>query len=196
MPGPGRKGEEALERRPNFEARLPRTRFKYRAGARPGMLNGRAYLDRAAPRLTPEKLLVSAFTRGPFIEPVPGLYWPGLGPWPGRSTLASGFLAFCAAFAFARWRALALVMSSSPYSVAWWSVDDPLRRDVQLCGGRLARLPPRDLSPKMRAKPLSGEPVSGGKAKVASQGPSDHGNGPAVSRRAWSERPGGLPAST
>ncbi len=79
------------------------------------MFNGTAYLDRAAPRFTLAKFLVLAFTRGPFIELAPGSNCPGRIFWPGRSALATRFLAFCAAFAFARWRALALVMSSSPY---------------------------------------------------------------------------------
>ncbi len=79
------------------------------------MFNGTAYLDRAAPRFVPAKFLTLAFTRGPFIELVPGSNCPGRIFWPGRSGLASRFLAFCAAFAFARWRALALVMSASPF---------------------------------------------------------------------------------
>ena len=79
------------------------------------MFNGTAYLDRAAPRLAAPKFLVLAFTRGPFIELAPGSNCPGRIFWPSRSTLAARFLAFCAAFAFARWRALALVMSSSPH---------------------------------------------------------------------------------
>jgi hypothetical protein len=77
--------------------------------------NGTAYLDRAAPRFALEKFLALAFTRGPFIELAPGSNCPGWIFWPGRSALASRFLAFCPAFAFARWRALALVMSSSPF---------------------------------------------------------------------------------
>ncbi len=79
------------------------------------MFNGTAYLDRAAPRLAAPKFLVLAFTRGPFIELAPGSNCPGRIFWPSRSTLAARFLAFCAAFAFARWRAIALVMSSSPH---------------------------------------------------------------------------------
>ncbi len=78
------------------------------------MFNGTAYLDRAAPRLAPATFLVLAFTVGPFIEPVPGSNCPGRSFWPWWSALASRFLDFCTAFAFARWRALALVMSSSP----------------------------------------------------------------------------------
>ena len=79
------------------------------------MFNATAYLDRAAPRFAPAKFLVLAFTPGLFIELAPGSNCPGRIVWPGRSALASRFLAFCAAFAFARWRALALVMSSSPF---------------------------------------------------------------------------------
>ena len=78
------------------------------------MLNGTAYLDRAAPRFTLVKFFTLAFMRGLFIEFGPGSNCPGWIIWSGRSALASRFLAFCAAFAFARWRALALVMSSSP----------------------------------------------------------------------------------
>jgi hypothetical protein len=66
------------------------------------MFNGTAYLDRAAPRLAPAKFLVLAFTAGPFIEPAPGSNCPGRICWLGRSALASRFLDFCAAFAFAR----------------------------------------------------------------------------------------------
>jgi hypothetical protein len=79
------------------------------------MFNGTAYLDRAAPRLAAPKFLVLAFTRGPFIELAPGSNCPGRIFGPGRSAAASRFLTFCDAFAFARWRALALVMSSSPF---------------------------------------------------------------------------------
>ena len=75
---------------------------------------GTTYLDRAAPRLVPPKFLVLAFTNGLFIEPPPKSNLPGGIFWSGWSAFASRFLAFCAAFAFARWRALALVMSSSP----------------------------------------------------------------------------------
>ena len=85
------------------------------------VFNGTVYLDRAAPRLAPAKFLVLAFTRGPFIELDPGSNCPRWIFWPGWSALASRFLAFCPAFAFARRRALALVMSSSPY---------PLRQPV------------------------------------------------------------------
>ena len=77
------------------------------------MFNGSAYLDRAAPRFAPAKFLAPTFVRGLFIEFAPRSNCPGRISWPGRSALASRFLAFCAAFAFARWRALALVMTSS-----------------------------------------------------------------------------------
>ncbi len=90
-----------------------------------------AYLDRTAPRFATAKFLVLAFTRGPFIELAPGLNCPGWIFWPGRSALASRFLAFCPAFAFARWRALALVMSSLPFQVALWNFDDPLRQGAK-----------------------------------------------------------------
>jgi len=102
------------------------------------MFNGTAYLDRAAPRLAPAKFLMLAFTCGLFIEPGPGSNCPGRIFWPGWSALASRFLAFCPAFAFARLRALALVMSSSPFQVAWWNLDDPLRRNVKLFDEYLA----------------------------------------------------------
>lgn len=71
------------------------------------MFDGTAYLDRAAPRFAPAKFLALVFTPGPFIELAPGSNCPGWIFWPGQSALASRFLAFCAAFAFARWRALA-----------------------------------------------------------------------------------------
>ncbi len=79
------------------------------------MFNGTAYLDRAAPRFAPAKFLALVFTRRRFIEPGPGSNCPGWIFWPGRSALAARLLALCAAFAFARWRALALVISSSPF---------------------------------------------------------------------------------
>ena len=79
------------------------------------MFDGTTYLDRAAPRFAPAKFLALVFTRRRFIEPGPGSNCPGWIFWPGRSALASRFPAFWAAFAFARWRALALVISSSPF---------------------------------------------------------------------------------
>ena len=81
--------------------------------ARP--VSGTAYLDRAPPRLTLAWFLALVLTPGPVIEPGPGSNCPGRIFWPGRPALTSRFLAFCAAFAFARWRALALVMSSSSF---------------------------------------------------------------------------------
>ena len=72
------------------------------------------YLDRADPRLVLAKFLASTFMRGLFGELSPGSNCPGRVSEPGRSAPALLFLAFRAAFAFARWRALAFVMSSSP----------------------------------------------------------------------------------
>ena len=95
------------------------------------MFNGTAYLDRAAPRLATAKFLVLAFMRGLLIEPGPGSNCPGRTCWPGRSALAFRFVAFCAAFAFARWRALALVMFSSPFYIALWDFDHPLGQNVK-----------------------------------------------------------------
>ncbi len=95
------------------------------------MSNSTAYLDRADPRLVREKFLELKFMAGLFIEPDPGSNWPGRICWPGRSALASRFLAFCTAFAFARWRALALVMSSSPFQVSLWDFYDPLCQNAK-----------------------------------------------------------------
>ena len=92
---------------------------------------GTSYLDRAAPRFTPAKVMTFTFLPGPFIEFVPGSNCPGWIFWPGRSALAFRFLAFCAAFAFARWRALALVMSSSPLEVLLWGFDSRFRQSVK-----------------------------------------------------------------
>ena len=99
------------------------------------MFCGTAYLDRAAPRCVRAKFLALTFTRGLFIEPAPGSNCPGrIFFWPGRSVLASRFLGFCAAFAFARSRALALVMSSSPFYNALSDFDAPVRQSVKpLC---------------------------------------------------------------
>jgi hypothetical protein len=134
------------------------------------VFNGTAYLDRAAPRFAPAKFLVLAFTRGPFIELAPGSNCPGRISWPGRSALASRFLAFCGAFAFARWRDLALVMSSSPFQVALSNFDDPLRQSVkpfcEYLSVGLTVLPPPEISPKIRKKSLSGD-----KTKVVSPVP-------------------------
>jgi len=79
------------------------------------MFPGGTYLDRAAPRLAPAKFLLPIFTAGLFIEPAPGSNCPGRILSSCPSALASRFPVFRAAFAFARWRALALVMSSSPF---------------------------------------------------------------------------------
>ncbi len=92
------------------------------------MFNSRAYLDRAAPHFAREKFLALAFTRELFIELAPGSNCPGRIFWPGRSASPSSFLTFCAAFAFARRRALSLVMSSSPFEVALWRVIQPKER--------------------------------------------------------------------
>jgi hypothetical protein len=74
---------------------------------------------------------------GLLIEPDPGSNFPGRICWPGWSALASRFLAFCAAFAFARWRALALVMSSSPFQDLIWNFYDPLRHNaIPFCAFR------------------------------------------------------------
>lgn len=99
------------------------------------MINGMAYLDRAPPRLAPAKFLVLGFMRGLLIEPAPGSNCPGRICWSGLSALASRFLIFCAPFAFARWRALALVMTSSPNEIPLWAFDDPLcqKRQIFLC---------------------------------------------------------------
>jgi hypothetical protein len=80
------------------------------------MFGGTAYRDRAAPRLVSAKFLVLTFTIGLEMEFGPGSNWPDrtfCSDWPA---LASRFWAFCAALAFARWRALALVMSHPPFS--------------------------------------------------------------------------------
>jgi len=99
------------------------------------MSHGPAYLDRAVPRLAREKFLMLKFMAGLLIEPDPGSNCPGRICWPGRSALASRFLAFCPAFAFARWRALALVMSWSPLQVSTWDFYDPLGQNANpFCG--------------------------------------------------------------
>jgi len=79
------------------------------------MFDGPAYLDRAAPRFAPAKFLAWVFVFGPFIEPDPGSNFPGRIFGAGRLASAFRFLVFCAAFAFARRRAFALVMSASPF---------------------------------------------------------------------------------
>ena len=77
------------------------------------MFDRAAYLERADPRFAPAWVLALALALGPFIELDPGSNRPGRMSCAGRSAAASRFLAFFAAFAFARWRALALVMSCS-----------------------------------------------------------------------------------
>ncbi len=79
------------------------------------MLGGTAYLDRAAPRFATARFLTLAFAPGLDIELSLRSNCPGRIFWAGWVALASRFLAFCAAFAFARWRALALVISFSPF---------------------------------------------------------------------------------
>ena len=83
---------------------------------------GPAYLDRAAPVFAPAKFRVLAFSTGPLIELDCGSNCPGRIVGPGRSAAAWCFLIFCAALAFARWRALALVMGSVPFRVAGGSL--------------------------------------------------------------------------
>ena len=87
---------------------------------------GAAYRDRAAPRLAPAKLLLPAFVAGLFIEPAPGSNCPGR-ILSAPSVLAARFFVFCAAFAFALWRALSLVMSSSPSTMPF-GTSSPLPR--------------------------------------------------------------------
>ena len=87
-----------------------------RRGRRGESNYGGAYLERAAPRLARARFLASTFACGLFMELGPGSNWPGWISGSGRPALAFRFLAFCAAFAFARARAFALVMSSS----RWW----------------------------------------------------------------------------
>ncbi len=79
------------------------------------MLDGTAYLERAEPRFDPAKFLTLTFMFGLFIEPVPGSNRPGRIFWPVRPVSVSRFPAFRAALAFARRRALALVMSFLPF---------------------------------------------------------------------------------
>ena len=58
-----------------------------------------------------------AFSAGRLIELDCGSNCPGRIVGPGKSAAAWRFLFFCAALAFARWRALALVMGSVPFRV-------------------------------------------------------------------------------
>jgi hypothetical protein len=81
-----------------------------------------AYLDRAAPDFAPAKFVFLAFSTGPLIELDCGSNCPGRIVGPGRSAVAWRFFIFFAAFAFARWRALALVMGSLPFRVAGGSL--------------------------------------------------------------------------
>jgi len=74
---------------------------------------GAAYLERAAPRRAAPVFLALGFEPGLFIVPGPGSNFPGWTFCSGWSALAFRFLAFFAAFAFARWRAFALVMCFS-----------------------------------------------------------------------------------
>jgi hypothetical protein len=76
-----------------------------------------AYLDRAAPDFAPAIFVFLAFSTGPLIELDCGSNWPGRIVGPGRSAAAWRFLIFCEALAFARWRALALVIGSVPFQV-------------------------------------------------------------------------------
>ena len=71
-----------------------------------------AYFERAAPRLAPAKFLAWAPIRGLEIVPGPGSNLPGRSFSSGRLVLTSGFLVFFPTLAFARKRALALVMCS------------------------------------------------------------------------------------
>ena len=83
---------------------------------------GTYYLDRAAPVFAPAKFRVLAFSIGPLIELDCGSNCPGRIIGPGKPATAWRFLIFCAALAFARWRALALVMGSVPLRVAGGSL--------------------------------------------------------------------------
>jgi hypothetical protein len=99
------------------------------------MFNGAAYLERAAPLFAPPKFFALGFTVGPLIEFAPGSNCPRpVSCRSDRSALASRFPPFRAAFAFARSRALALVMFSAPYPVALLSFDDPRRQSVEAIG--------------------------------------------------------------
>ena len=84
--------------------------------------DGPAYLDRAAPDFAPAKFRVLAFSIGPLIELDCGSNCPGRIIGLGKPAAAWRFLIFCAALAFARWRALALVMGSVPFRVAGGSL--------------------------------------------------------------------------
>ena len=87
-----------------------------------GRSYGGGYLDRAAPDFAPAKFRVLAFSIGPLIELDCGSNCPGRIIGPGKPAAAWRFLIFCAALAFARRRALALVMGSVPFRVAGGSL--------------------------------------------------------------------------
>ncbi|MDP6565005.1 MAG: hypothetical protein QF578_09285 [Alphaproteobacteria bacterium] len=97
-----------------------------------GTINGTTYLDRDAPRLLPAKRGALALYLGLFIEPDPGSNCPDR-IWLGWPAFASRFLAFCAAFAFARSRALALVMFPSHFRFALPKYDDLLPQSPKSC---------------------------------------------------------------
>lgn len=68
-----------------------------------------------------------AFAPGVLIDPDPGSNWPRLSSCPGWAAELARFLAFCPAFAFARWRARALVMIRSPFRAAEFLVYEEYR---------------------------------------------------------------------
>jgi len=84
--------------------------------------DGPAYLDRAAPDFAPANLGVMAFSTRRLNELDCGSNCPGRIVGPGKPAAAWRFLIFCAALAFARWRALALVMGSVPFRVTGGSL--------------------------------------------------------------------------
>ena len=84
--------------------------------------DGPAYLDRAAPDFAPANLGVMAFSTRRLNELDCGSNCPGRIVGPGKPAAAWRFLIFCAALAFARLRALALVMGSVPFRVTGGSL--------------------------------------------------------------------------
>ena len=84
--------------------------------------DGPAYLDRAAPDFAPANLGVMAFSTRRLNELDCGSNCPGRIVGPGKPAAAWRFLIFCVALAFARWRALALVMGSVPFRVTGGSL--------------------------------------------------------------------------
>lgn len=76
-------------------------------------LMAQAYFDRAEPRFAVAKVLASTLALGLVIERGPGSNCPWWGLGLGWPALALRLCAFFAAFAFALWRALALVMFST-----------------------------------------------------------------------------------